>query len=70
VLLFHVRDFSQQLVERRDRIGLRGGQRLARMEVRQQHDQRIADAAELLSVGGDVGQDFLFDPWARSIDPY
>jgi hypothetical protein len=26
------------------------------MEMRQQHDQRVADAAELLAVGGDVGQ--------------
>src|ERR1700681_4447392 len=31
------------------------------MKVLDQHDQRIADAAELLAVGGDVGQHLFLD---------
>jgi len=40
---------------------VRSGSAACRMEMRDQHDQRIADAAKLLAVGADVGQRVLFD---------
>ena len=56
VLLFHVGDLCQHLLERIDGLGFLVGQRRAWMKMRQQHDQRIADAAELFAIGGDVGE--------------
>jgi hypothetical protein len=69
VLLLHVRDLVEHLLERVDRRRLLRVERPAWMEVRQQHGKRVADAAELLAVGGDVGEYVRLDPgsldWPR-----
>jgi hypothetical protein len=50
VLLLYVRDLVEHLFERVDRRGLLRVERPARMEVRQQHGERVADAPELLGI--------------------
>src|SRR4029078_5486353 len=62
-LLFHVPDLVDHLLARVDRRRLLRVERPAWMEVRQQHGKRVADAAELLAVGGDVGEHARLDAW-------
>jgi hypothetical protein len=62
VLLLYVRDLVEHLLESVDRRRLLRVERPARMEVRQQYGKRVADAAELLAVGGDVGEHVRLDP--------
>jgi hypothetical protein len=61
VLVFHVGNALQHVLKIVDRVSFLLGQRCRRMKMRQQHDKRIADAAELLAVACHVRENVSLD---------